>query len=868
MAVLPPILESSAGVELSARGGQEISFTVTASHAPGKHLDLVLLNPPRGSVFTPARNATGTVARRLRWVPLWGGPQRLIFEARDTNDRSVRSQLIVRVDVLDGSYRKNVLSGDVTGDGQVDLVVGAQFATVHGVDEAGTVLVFRGGRKANKNKPSATLRVPGAAPEDRLTNTLREHFSGQGSQGLFLEDVTGDGILDVVAVATLADVNGVENCGAAYVWKGGPNLGGFVAPTATLTRPSPNADDHLGEVDLHSDETPVLFHDVTGNGIRDILIKCERADIGGVMDAGAVFLWEGGASLVGEPAIKARLALPTRFANDRMSGGGAIPGVYVEDLDLDGIRDVLVLSAEATVDAVSAVGAVHLWKGGPGLSGTPAPQAWFTVPGAAAGDSLGSAFLDLADITGDGFRDLIVVSEGVDVGGVVNAGAGYVFGGGLPLAGAQVPIATLIIPGALAEDRLGSAEPGVHIADLTGDGIPDLYAATPFADLGGVQDAGAGYVFAGGVGITGTVSPIATLTRPSVSVSDYFGGGVFSPRSPEATFADFTGDGVIDLVAGSTRIDVAGEEDAGAMFLWHGGAGLTGSKPPDVSLAVTPHKDDRLGELSAQDVTGDGQVDLIISAVDSDAAGLDYGAVFVWAGGATLATPGSAVPTATLSVPGSFAGDRLTEMGVEKGLLFADVTGDEVLDIVAGSSFADVIPHANQGAIHLWAGGPGMSGSPSPSTTLLVDGASNQDLLAYRSSILFADLSGDGVLDVVTAAESADIGLTRDCGSAYVWYGGSHLSPGVVHQSLWFRQRPIHRSEFDRLGEVDDATGLHFTDHNGDGHLELLVGASDVNVDSSFDAGAVLLFDPLLNDRFPTLRFTRNNPSSYDYLGR
>ena len=51
-------------------------------------------------------------------------------------------------------------------------------------------------------------------------------------------DVTGDGILDIIAGACRATINGVGNTGAIYVWAGGPTLRGNLSPTATLVSPA------------------------------------------------------------------------------------------------------------------------------------------------------------------------------------------------------------------------------------------------------------------------------------------------------------------------------------------------------------------------------------------------------------------------------------------------------------------------------------------------------------------------------------------------------------------------------------------------------------------------------------------------------
>jgi hypothetical protein len=59
-------------------------------------------------------------------------------------------------------------------------------------------------------------------------------------------DVTGDGVVDIVGVAAAADVAGVVDAGAVYLWTGGPSLAGAAGPTATWTIPNGFAGDLLG----------------------------------------------------------------------------------------------------------------------------------------------------------------------------------------------------------------------------------------------------------------------------------------------------------------------------------------------------------------------------------------------------------------------------------------------------------------------------------------------------------------------------------------------------------------------------------------------------------------------------------------------
>ena len=57
-------------------------------------------------------------------------------------------------------------------------------------------------------------------------------------------------------------------------------------PSATLRRPTPVAGDELGGAGAF----PIRVVDVTGDGLNDIVLKAEKANVGGVVDAGGAWI--------------------------------------------------------------------------------------------------------------------------------------------------------------------------------------------------------------------------------------------------------------------------------------------------------------------------------------------------------------------------------------------------------------------------------------------------------------------------------------------------------------------------------------------------------------------------------------------------
>jgi len=851
-----PTIESSLPSESDVHIGQEIRFSVTVDDADGDAVWLRLLNPPPGLVFHPVVAGASPAAVEVSWsVPAEsGGPRRLVFEAHDDAQPSKRTRLERTVRVL-GTGDSAIVTGDVTGDGRLDVVVAANFADL-AAGNNGAVYVWAGAAMP-AGAPSAILSVPGSVNGDRL---------GESGQGLHLAEVTGDGVLDVVAGSHLVDEGGLMDTGAVYVWAGGAGLSGSVAPTASLSVPGATEFDSLG----NSSGQGVLLVDVTGDGTTDLVVGTQSATIGGNASQGAVYVWVGGAGLVGAPAPTATLIVPGGSAFDSLGGGVTVAqGVQAADVSGDGVRDIVATAQEATIGGVSRAGAIYVWNGGPGLASTPAPSAALTVPGATDLDKLGygqGPGVQLADVTGDQVLD--VVASAIRANATASdSGAVYVFYGGASLTGAVAPGATCSVAGAADQDFLGDAAGhGVVLGDLTGDGVLDILAGARFAEVGAglVNNRGAVYVFAGGAGMSGAVGPHATLTVPGAAQNDQLG----HASGQGIQLGDLTGDGQLDVIVGAQNADVNAVDD-GALYVFRGGASLTGSLGPTAVLAVPGSEvGDGLaggGGLGFQlaDITGDGLMDAVAAAGNADPSGtVDAGAVYVFAGSVGLS--GAVAPAALLSSSSAAIGDGLSHCDGQ-GIWLADVTGDGSLDIVAGAQLADV-GDVDTGALYVFAGGPGLSGTTFETARLRVAGAAAGDQLgvAFGQGVQIADLNGDGVPDVIAGSYLADAGAS-DAGAVHVWLGGALSGTTSPHASL-VRAGALAG---DNLGDAS-GQGIQLADVTGDGLSDVIVGARFADL-ALVDTGVVELWKggaSLSGTPAPTATLANPGALANDRLGQ
>lgn len=875
--------------------GDELRFALTAVDVAGP-VSARLLHALPGMHFDPSVNGVTPGAQQCRWTVSRhaGGRHRLDFDVPGT---VLTLRLDIRVDGNGDATGTGTLIGDVTGDGIQDVVAGASGADGVAPD-SGRIHVFAGGA-APSAAPSAVLFVPGAAAGDALGGDAAAGPLAPGSgQLLQLADVTGDGVLDIVAAAPGADV-GVVDRGAIYVWVGGATLTGGVtrAPDATLVAAAVGtAGDRLcGTGDTSQG---LLLEDVTGDGIVDIVAVAPFHDLGTV-DAGAIFVWPGSPGLVGAGVITAPVVLGATggvggAAGARL-GRGAVTGpdegqaCQLADVTGDGIADIVAVAKTAD-GAAAASGVAFVWAGGPGLLTTRVPTATLLDPTAVGGERLGDigggGGLHLVDVTGDGTPDVVLGCALLDAA-VVDAGGVLVWAGGAGLSGTPAITARCMDPAARPSDRLGFVEAsgaaggpqrGIAVGDVTGDGMADIVACASEADVA-APDSGAVYVFAGGVGLTGTVAPTARCADPAATAGDRMGATWRS--GPAVHLVDVTGDGVRDLVVPVPRADV-GATDAGVIHVFRGGPALLGAAAPSATLVGSATAGDQLGRvnhpslmgnghaLQFEDVTGDGIRDVVVACPQADVQATDDGAIRVWIAGPGLV--GVRPPASTLAVAGtSFLGAAdIFGQGGEGGVQIVDVTGDGLLDITVNDPAGTHLGRVQAGVVHVWAGG---AWAPAPAPRASLGGSVAGAALGLGSghAVVFGDLTQDGVLDVLVAAPDG-FGSPPPGGRVYVWSGGAGVvgvpPPAVV---LIDPSPPFAGSGIGSNFPYDglNAQELFVADLTGDGGLDVVgTDARHSRTGVGSGEGAVHLWAGPAPASTPTVSFLDPTASPGDQLGR
>ncbi|HEY6573250.1 MAG TPA: integrin alpha, partial [Candidatus Eisenbacteria bacterium] len=322
------------------------------------------------------------------------------------------------------------IAGDINGDGWTDIAVGSPVSQF-----MGRVFLYWGG-------PSLD------AISDRTLGGLRSlEFFGAALAGV--GDANGDGFDDLwVGAPRFVAVNSsASRVGRGYLFYGGPSADGIVDVTFEA-RPIAGITD---ELQFGTSVAPA--GDVNGDGFADILVG-QPAD--GTFTMGRAYIYHGGNPVHRAPD---RAFLPPAY---RFRAGTSVSPAG--DFNADGAADFLVGAPDSGEEGEITAGRAYLYFGGQELPD--AAEVDIELAGPGAYDAFGAAVAGGADVSGDGYPDLLVgapQSEGVNG---IRAGKVYVYYGG-PGADAT---ADVVLEGPASDGTLGTS---ISLGDVNGDGVAD-----------------------------------------------------------------------------------------------------------------------------------------------------------------------------------------------------------------------------------------------------------------------------------------------------------------------------------------------------------------------------------------------------------
>lgn len=337
-----------------------------------------------------------------------------------------------------------------------------------------------------------------------------------------------------------------------------------------------------------------------------------------------------------------------------------------------------------------------------------------------------------------------------------------------------------------ADARLGVSVAGA--GDVNGDGFADVIVGANLYDHG-EPDEGAAFIYFGGAGVFNTS---ADAQLESNQTNAQFGRSV-------AGAGDVNGDGYADVIVGATLYDF-GTIDEGAAFIYFGGAGAFNTTVDAIVDADQANAGMGNSVAGAGDVNGDGYADVIVGAPRYDNGEIDEGAAFVFFGGA-----GAFNTSSDAQLESNQAGARLGSSVSGAG----DVNGDGYADVIVGAPlYSD--GEANEGAAFVYFGGAGAFNTVADALL-----ESNQASALFGASVAGAgDVNGDGFADVIVGAYLYE-NIQTDEGAAFIYFGGAGAFNTTADAQL-------------EANEVSANLGFSVAgagDVNGDGYADVIVGA-------------------------------------------
>lgn len=629
-------------------------------------------------------------------------------------------------------------------------------------------------------------------------------------------DVDGDGFGDLLVGAFSEDDSLVDE-GAAYLFRG----------TATGTSLTHAWRYHSGQEGAGAGISLATAGDINGDGYDDVAVAVPFWDTATHQSAGKIAIFHGGPA--GLPLLPTYERFSPIPAVDQRFGIGVAPA---GDVNGDGFADLLV--SARLVEGANNRGIVFVFHGGAsGLAATPAR----TLMGqAGTNTAFGAAISSAGDVNGDGFAD-IVIGAPLQASPFAAGGFAYLFAGSASGIGAT---ATNSLPGTANNEQFGTSV--TLVGDINGDDYGDVVVGAPgFNNATGR----ATLEFGGPTGLNGNS---IILPNPQEAANEFIGQFV-------ATLGDLDGDGFGDFGVGG-RNTPGGLGRVAVYRGTHFGIEYVGD-------LLSPATDGFFGVRfgTTGDANGDGMSEIFVATEDmsivpgqfegrifqyrAPRSGLRIGTGWPRSGAQAGTRYGAAVAVVPqfdgVDLPRLVIGDPgfngVGRVSVHQGNQLIGVNSTEQRSFVAATSFASL------GARIVEAGDMNRDGFGDfvVSSTTLDNGAASQAgrvdfhpgaLGALQPSSLVVvgthsfdrvgsalagrgDVNGDGFHDLLVGAREWDEPGLADCGKVLLYFGSAS---GPALATPWSRTGSVAGQGF--------GASVAFTDFDGDGHTDVVVGSS------------------------------------------
>ena len=498
----------------------------------------------------------------------------------------------------------------------------------------------------------------------------------------------------------------------------------------------------------------------------------------------------------------------------------------------------------------------------------------FAINGENIGDAGGIAST-AGDVNGDGLDDLIVGAHKADSNGKTDSGKSYVIFGKIDsttinLSAIASGTGGFVINGEHANNDSGDSVS--NAGDVNGDGLDDLIVGAYGANPSGKENAGKSYVIFGKKDSTAIeLSAIASGTGGFVingeNAHDWSG-------FPVSTAGDINGDGLDDLIVGSTQAKsragksyvIFGKIDSttinlSAIASGTGGFVINGENANDQSSVSLSN---------AGDVNGDGLDDLIVGAFRADVSGKsDAGKSYVIFGKKdSTAIDLSAI--ASGSGIGGFVinGENVNDISGISVSSAGDINGDGLDDLIVGAYQANPNGKSDAGKSYVIFGKTdstaiNLSAIASGTGGFVINGEDVNDISGNSVSTA-GDVNGDGLNDLIVGARGRSTTGEFRAGKLYVIFGKKDNTTIDLSAIASGTGGFVINSENVTFRKITVSTA---GDVNGDGLDDLIVGALGVEQNTAETGKSYVIFGKTDTNAINLTQLNGDLKYAIDHLG-
>jgi len=427
--------------------------------------------------------------------------------------------------------------------------------------------------------------------------------------------------------------------------------------------------------------------------------------------------------------------------------------------------------------------------------------------------------------------------------------------------------------GSATGNELGN---GLNVADIDNDGHPDLLLGAPTSDYNSRRNSGSLFViynslFSQYLG-TGNNVDLVNTSNFNIRIDGDQGdpGGSLGISDAIVETSDFDGDNKQDLMVIQPYGVYNSRTNVGALFILYNnlldnytGTGnlidLANSANYNLRF-IGATSEDRLSAygLHGVDLDTDNKQDILISAGIANYNANDTGSFYIINNNLfnTYTGTGNSIDMAVTSnwsmrFDGAVTGDVLSLASLPPP---ADLNGDGKLDILVGAGTAGNNGRSQSGSLYaiygisdILSAHPGtgsiLNMSNSDNWNVRFDGVNISDFFGL-SSPQGIDFFNTGKVDIVVGARQADNNSRSNSGSFWMIknnlfssYVGTGNTVDMANANNW-------SIRYDGAGVDDILTylkGSNFFDVNGDGKLDMLLGANRTDYNSRTNSGSMYL---------------------------